>query len=318
MSADVVFQQMVIIFLMIGIGYFLYRKRILRQESSRDFSALITTVCNPAILIASGLDRSNTASRKDLLLVIGIAVLVFFVLIICGIVLPRFLHASETEKKFYNLLSVYGNMGFIGIPVASAVLGSSSLIYVAVFNLIYCLLIYTHGIFVLEYKTGDGSGSGEKASRDWRGLLRKIFNVGTVSGIITILLFWFQISVPVVLSDTINYAGRCTTFLSMVVLGASLSQIRLRDIFNIPKLYLFIALRYILIPVAVGILLKLFFGNGMIVEVSILMMAMPAGNMPMMLAKQRNMECDMMAKGILLSTALSLVTIPIVTYFATL
>lgn len=318
MSADVVFQQMIIIFLMIGTGYFLYKKQILGQESSKDFSSLITTVCNPAILIASGLDRSNTASHKDLLLVIGIAAIVFAVLIVCGIALPRILHAADLEKKFYNMLSVYGNMGFIGIPVASAVLGSSSLIYVAVFNLMYCILIYTHGILVLEHGNGNAGKSGKKPSFDWRDLLSKVFNMGTVSGIITILLFWFQISVPIVLSDTINYAGRCTTFLSMVVLGASLSRIRLRDIFNIPKLYLFIVLRYVLVPVAAGLLLKQFFGNGMIIEVSILMMAMPAGNMPMMLAKQRNMECDLMAKGILLSTVLSLITIPIVTYFATL
>lgn len=315
MSADVVFQQMIIIFLMIAVGYFLYKKEILGQESSKDFSSLITMICNPAILIASGLDRSNTASHRDLLMVIGISILAFCLLILCGLVLPRIIGAPAMEKKFYNLMSVYGNMGFIGIPVASAVLGSDSLIYVAVFNLMYCILIYTHGIFVLEHNTGE---KGRKQSGDLRGLLAKIFNVGTVAGIITILLFWFEVSAPVVLTDTINYAGRCTTFLSMVVLGASLAKIRLRDIFNIPKLYIFIFLRYVIIPIVAGLLLKQVFGNGMIIEVSILMMAMPAGNMPMMLAKQRDMECDMMAKGILLSTVLSLITIPVVTYFATL
>lgn len=302
MSTYVVFQQMLVIFLLIGTGFLIFRKGWCPQESSKYFSFLVTSVCNPAIMVASALDKNTTATRQDILITAGVAAVVYLVLIIAGYLLPVVLRVERDERKLYNMMTVYGNVSFIGIPVVSAVLGTSAVIYVTIFNLFYNVLIYTHGLFVLKPDQG-----GEKKA-SWKSFI----NIGTIAAVASIVIFWYGISLPTVLADSISYAGRCTTFLSMVVLGASLSQIRFREIFSVPRLYIFIAIRMVAFPILVTLVLKQFFSNEMMIQAVLLVIAMPVGNMPLMLANQYGMKCETLSKGILLSTMLSLVTITLV------
>ncbi len=64
MSITVVLQQMVIIFLLIGIGMILFRRKMLSEEGSKQISGLIINVTNPALLICSALEDSPKASRS--------------------------------------------------------------------------------------------------------------------------------------------------------------------------------------------------------------------------------------------------------------
>lgn len=303
MSTMVVFQQMLVILLLIGTGYFLFRKHMMSNCASRDLSCLITMVCNPAIILASAVDETTTATRGDILATAVIAFVSYVVLILLGWILPRILRVKQQERSFYTLMTVYGNTGFIGIPVVSAVLGTAAVIYVTIFNLFFNVLIYTHGIAVLE------AGNGEKKKHSF---WRQFLNVGTLAAVLAIVIFWFQIPLPGVLKDSLTYAGRCTTFLSMVVLGATLAQMPFRELFSGWRLYAFAAVRMILLPVLMGLILGRISDNTMMVGASVLVMAMPVANMPLMLAKQYGLECGVLSKGIVLTTLISLITIPVV------
>ncbi|NCC43927.1 MAG: hypothetical protein EOM18_10180, partial [Clostridia bacterium] len=225
MSTAVVFQQMLMIFILIGVGYLVFKKGWCGQSSSKDLSFLITMVCNPAIMLSSAFDETTTITRHDVLVTAGVSAVVFFGLIILGFILPVILRAPKEESRFYNLMTVYGNLGFIGIPVVSAVLGTSAVIYVTIFVFFFNILIYTHGIFVLK----------PSVKKDEGPFWKKFFNIGTIAGIATIIIFWFKIPMPRLFTESISYMGRCTTFLSMLVLGATLANMRIRDIFTVPR-----------------------------------------------------------------------------------
>lgn len=303
MSTTVVFQQMLVIFILISVGVLVYKKGWCSQGSSKDISSLITMVCNPGIMLASAFEETAAATRKDILITAGIAAAVFFVLILLGFILPVILRVPREERRFYNMMTVYGNMGFIGIPVVAAVLGSAAVIYVTVFILFFNILIYTHGIYILN-------PGGEKG-----GSWKQFFNIGTIAAILTVIIFWFRIPLPVVVTDSITHIGRCTTFLSMLVLGATLSQMNVREIFTVPKLYLFVLVRQILVPVLAVLILKRLFTNELMIGASVIVLSMPVANMPLMMAKKYDMECEIMSKGILLTTILSLFTVTIVSFF---
>lgn len=303
MSTAVVLQQMLVIFLLMGTGFFLFRKHMVSACASRDLSTLITQVCNPAIILASALDENATATRMDILVTGGIAAVSYLALILMGMVLPRLLRVEPGQRRFYSMMTVYGNTGFIGIPVVSAVLGTSAVIYVTVFNLFFNVLVYTHGIAVLR------EGTGERRKHSF---WKNFCNVGTLSAVLAIVIFWFGIPLPRVLGDSLSYAGRCTTFLSMAVLGGTLAQMPLKELFDEWRLYAFVVIRMILFPAAAALILKGMFTNEMMIGASVLVLAMPVANMPLMLAKQYGLECGILSKGIVLTTLLSLITITIV------
>lgn len=324
MSISVVLQQMVIIFILIGIGMVLFRRRLLSEESSKQISGLIINVTNPALLICSALDDGPKASLRDLGIALAAYAAVFVILIAVGFLLPFLLRVPKNLHYAYQMLTVFGNVGFIGIPLASAVLGSESLIFVSIFNLLFNLLIYTLGISLLQRavreQTQEGTAASAKQANETlppasSSRLQKLVNAGTISAAVTILFYLGNFRVPVIISSALSYTGRATTLLSMLVLGVSVAQLAPKEIFSHPKLYLFTLLRQILVPIGCILLMRGLIDNKLILNTMLLMAAVPAANMPLMLAKQMDMETDSISQGIILTTVLSLITVPVVCMF---
>ena len=317
MSIMVVFQQMVIIFLLIGIGMILYRKKMLSEETSKQISGIIINVTNPALLICSAFDDGPKVSLHELGIAFVSYVAVFVILIVIGFLLPYLLGVPGKLHYAYQMLTTFGNVAFIGIPLASAVLGSESLIFVSIFNLLFNFLVYTFGMSMLQRAAAlqaakDGSVP-EKSSASDR--LKKLVNAGTISAALTILFYLGNFRIPVIVSSTLSYMGRATTLLSMLVLGVSVAQMAPRDIFSNPRLYIFTFLRQIMVPIACILLMRGLLDNKLILNTMLLMLAVPAANMPLMLAKQMGMETESISQGIILTTVLSLVTVPVACLF---
>lgn len=306
MSITVVIQQMVIIFILIGIGLLLYKKEMLSESTSRQMSGLIINLTNPALLICSALQEGDKVSLQELGMALAVDLLIYAALIGISFLIPRILRVPERNRYSYRMLTIFGNVGFIGIPLASAVLGAESLIFVSIYNLLYNILIYTLGVSILER----AAAKQESAFR-WQ----KLVNAGTVSAAVTIVLYLGDFTAPAVVSSTLNYVGQATTLFSMLVLGVSVAQMTFRDIFGHPRLYGFTLLRQILVPVGCILLLRPFIGNPLILKTTALMLAVPAGNMPLMLSKQLHIDTDTISQGIILTTLLGLVTIPVVSLF---
>ena len=312
MSITVVIQQMVIIFILIGIGMILFRRRLLSEEGSKQISGLIINVTNPALLICSALDDGPKASLRDLGIALAAYAAGFAILIAVGFLLPCLLRVPKDLHYAYQMLTVFGNVGFIGIPLASAVLGSESLIFVSIFNLLFNLLIYTLGISLLQRAAGQAE---KEVTIPSSGRLQKLVNAGTVSAAVTVIFYLGNFHVPTVISSALSYTGRATTLLSMLVLGVSVAQIAPKEIFSHPKLYLFTLLRQILVPIGCILFMGSLIDNRLILNTMLLMVAVPAANMPLMLAKQLDMETDSISQGIILTTILSLVTVPVACLF---
>ena len=333
MSITVVLQQMIMIFILIGIGLLLYKKEMLSEITSKQISGIIVNVTNPALLICSAFQEGPKVSLPELGMALGIYLIVYAVLIAVSFLIPRILRVPDMYHYSYQMLTIFGNVGFIGIPLASAVLGTESLIFVSIYNLIYNILIYTFGISLLQKAAVKQSTATQHAavgsvsqsipvgqsvdsntrvtSFSWK----KLINAGTISAAATIIFYLSDFNIPVIASSTLTYMGQATTLLSMLVLGASVAQMTPKDIFSHPRLYGFTLLRQILVPIGCILLLRPFIQNPLILNTTALMLAVPAANMPLMLSKQLHVETDTISQGIILTTILSLVTIPVVSLF---
>lgn len=317
MSVTIVLQQMIIIFILIGIGMVLYRSKMLSEETSKQISGIIINVTNPALLICSAFDDGPKVSLRELGIALVSYAAVFAILIAVAFLIPYILGVPKKLHYAYQMLTIFGNVGFIGIPLASAVLGSESLIFVSIFNLLFNLLIYTFGMSTLQraasLQAAEGASIPESSLTSGR--LQKFINAGTISAAATIIFYLGDFQVPVIVSSTLSYTGRATTLLSMLVLGVSVAQINPKDIFSHPRLYVFTLLRQILVPIGCVLLMRGLIDNKLILNTMLLMVAVPAANMPLMIAKQMDMDTDSISQGIILTTVLSLVTVPIACLF---
>ncbi len=269
--------------------------------TSKKLSTIVVDVCNPALIMASILSGNMTAGHKDLIYAVILGAAFYAVLVVIGFVMPRILRVAPDKRKFYNLMSVYTNTGFLGIPVAKAILPANAILYVVVVNIMYSLLFYTHGLTVL--------GKGETGETSEKGGIRHALNPGTIMAILSLLVFWFNVKLPPILANTVEYVGNATVFLSMALLGVAVARSNVLKAFKDGRIWAFIALRMILFPLIVAVVLKHIGLDETAILAMCLMAEVPVGNLPMIQAEKKGMDISVLSAAIAVTTAVSLITI---------
>ena len=189
----------------------------------------------------------------------------------------------------------------MGIPVANAVLGKEAILYISIFMAIFNISIFSYGILLL------GGTGGDKLQ------FRKMINPGTVSAVAAVLLYLGSVSVPTILLDPITAVGNTTTPLAMMVIGASLANGKVRDLFTEKSMILFTILRLLILPLlAWGVCQILGVQDRLLAGALILISGMPVASNTVMLCTELNRDGDYIAKGLLISTLASVVTIPLI------
>lgn len=296
MGAFVVLRQMSMIAILVIIGIGLEKKKVLNEQGTKVISKLVVDICNPVLIVSTILSGNITVTHREFLNGVGVAAVIYAVFILIGTLLPALIGIPGDERKFYSLMSIYGNVGFLGIPVAKAILSENAMIYVIICNVFYCLLFYTHGIITL---------SSGKEKMD----IKKIFSPGVIMSILALLIFWFDLEVPEVLAKTVEYIGSPTVFLSMVLLGASVARSNfIRDMKN-ARLWIFILVRLVVVPALAVIVLRTVGAADEMVRTFCLMCAVPVGNLPMIQAEKIGERTDILSRGIIVTTVFSFLSI---------
>lgn len=299
MSTLIILKQMVMIAILVAIGFAMYRKRIVDDHTSRGMSVIVTDICNPALALSCALQGNIQATNMDVLKGLGIAAIIYGIMCLIGFLIPKLLGIKGNQQKFYNLMTVYSNTGFIGIPVAKAVLSDTAMLYVIIFNVMFSLYFYTHGILVMA--------EGKERIR-----IRNLINPGTVMSTLTILIVCLHITLPTIISSTIIYVGGATTFLSMSLLGISLAKASFREIVGERILYPYVLLRMLAIPLLLSFVMKLLHVPHDMLMAFTLMLSMPAANLPMIQAEKIGEDTTVLSRGIVMTTVFSLASITLV------
>jgi predicted permease len=166
------------------------------------------------------------------------------------------------------------------------------------------LLLYTVGI-LLAAKSG---GNTEKLS------LKKCINPGVISVLIAIILFVTRLEVPTLIEKPISLLGSMTTPLSMLIIGVSLSEIKIREIFNNFRMYIFTIIKLVVIPLLVFLALSPFDLDPTLVGVTVVIAGMPVATNAVIVSTEYKGNVDLASKGVFLTTMFSVVTIPIIVF----
>ncbi|MGM9593917.1 MAG: AEC family transporter [Candidatus Onthomonas sp.] len=305
-----IFGKMLTIAVLLILGVVIYKAGIVSVQGSKEISALVIQICCPLMIIYNALEDESVFTLAELAAILAVCTGVYLVLLAAGELLPRLLRMPKEKRPFYTMLSLFGNVGFIGLPVGLSILGSGSMLYIVIFNMMYSVFFYTYGLVTMSRAVGQTIPFQPKS----------LVNAGTVSCVIALGIYLFRaihpFSAPALVTDALGYVSCTTTFLAMLVLGVNLATAPLREVLGNLRMYGFVLLRFLGLPCLLAVLLgRLLPGEPMLVSSMALMAAMPAGNMSVMLASNYNAETDTLTSGIVLSTLLCTVMIPVVSLF---
>lgn len=241
--AILIVNQILKMLIILLIGYFCYKIKLVDQQGNTMMANLLLMVVNPLVAVMS----LQTDYRPELLKGLAISYLLAFAAHGIAIMVSHLLirKTGNEEYSIERFNCVYSNCGFIGIPLIQSILGSEGVFYLTAYMTTFNILSWTHGIALM---TGKASWKTMK-----KGLLSPMI-FGCAAGL---LLFIFQIRIPSVPADAFTYVANMNTPLAMLIAGFSVAQTDLGKMVQNPKIYLISALKLFLIPSLVLILLML-------------------------------------------------------------
>lgn len=308
MSEIIVLQQMLILFAMMAIGYGLWKIKWLDDGSCKGISKLVVNVFNPLLLLGSiaGYDFENAHLHVGQNLIF--VAVYFIVLFVMGLLVVWILRLKNPKKNFYRMMMMFSNIGFIGIPLVRALLGREYVLYIAFYILVYNVLLYTYGIYLAVRSNPSSKGDNQFP-------IKKIVNPGVIGCIVAIIIFVCRIPIAEPVVTFLNYMGDTCIPLSMILIGTSVAKMDLKKVFSDVKMYFFIAVKMLVIPICAALICKGIPVDDGVYKVFIIECAVPIGSIITLIAQEYGAEDDSAVIGVVLSTLLSVATIPIVAIF---
>ncbi len=306
MDPKLVLQQMIVIMILIWTGFICQKIGRANDQNKKFCSFLVINIYNPCLLISSVLNQSSQRDYTSIFVMFIAATCMFIIFIIAGCIASFFVK-SHSDKVTLKLMFIFSNLGFIGLPVIKAVLGNDYVIYNAIFNLVYNVIFYTYAVSLTnETKVKIFSCQ----------TLKNIFSTGTIGGITAITLFFLNISLPQIISQSLNYLGNVCVPMALFIIGITLGeQKHLSKIFTNMKLYTFFAIKMILIPVILCFVIKAAPMSEELKYLTLLMVSMPVGSLPLLILAEKGWDCSFCSNGIIITTILSVVTLPLIALF---
>ena len=299
MITQILLQQTIIMFALMLLGLLLSRRGMITEQGSRDLSNVLLYAVIPCVILRSYMSEFSTEKLRAMGLSALIAVIAFAASIAVAYL------TCGTRHRIENFSVAFGNAGFIGIPLVTAVFGPEAAFYVVSFSTFANLLQWTYGIVII---------SGKKETMN----LRMVFvNPVFISMVIGIALFVLQPTLPTVVTGTIGYIADGNTVLAMIILGYYLSKVQLRGLFADVRLYLFSALRLLVVPaVTILVFLPFPFARGEITLITLIAAATPIASSTAIFAQKFGQDYRRAVSYVCLSTILSVATLPLVMLFA--
>lgn len=301
------FQQMVVVMILIGVGFVSCRRKMLSGTGLQNLSKLTADVFNPAIIFSSMVVHTEGQKPEFVGGIFLVAAAMFLVCIAVGWIFSRILSGERTKRTVYHLMFIFTNLGFIGIPVVSSLLGERYVFYVAIYIFEFNVLFYTLGIFLIDRIDGEKKAGSVSLFEK----IKPLFNMGTLACAAALLVFATGIKVPAVIGQPVSYLGDAAVPVSLIIIGANVArQPDLGHIFTSRESYLFLFLKMLALPTVCVLVLKFLPMPEAIRQVSMVMMGMPVASMPLVVLTERKIESEECSGGIILTSIASVLTLP--------
>lgn len=291
-----VIQQIIILYLVAGIGFLLTKVKVFDNQTIRAMTSLTANVGIPALTVVKLLDVDDPALLPSLMQTILISFLLLGVLL--GVSFLIFRRETQVRRSIFVQMAAFCNCGFMGYPVVEAALGATGLMHAIGFNMAYCFMTWTVGVRLFA---GKQPGS-------WK----KMLNPSLIASVISMAMFAMSMRLPTVVHAGLNYLASMTTPLSMLITGAYMTRIT-RDIAVDKKMWAGCGLRLVAFPLLTLALMLLLPILQVQKEALFIIMLMPCGSVMVIQALTYGTEesARMATGGVALSTILSAATIPL-------
>ena len=321
-----------VLFIMMVPGILLKKCNFVSEGFGKGISNLVLYIAQPSLIVYAYLSCKNTFGE------IWQNCLMTFILSVIGhviftvVTLPLFRKSPKCRRDMLRFATIFSNAAFMGIPLIQSMLGPEAAIYASIYNITFNIFLWTLGVFICtsedkcECKEGANSSSNLKEKFN-KYVIKLIIHPVTLASVIGLVLLITGVNVSLlesvhldIISTSLEMVSSLVAPLSMVVIGLRIPDISFKDIkatFCDTGIYLFIALRHFLLPLAVTLVMYVLSLLGTNISavtrtVILILSATPAASSTAMFAEKYNCDVPYASTLVVISTVLSIASMPIV------
>lgn len=293
--------QVFVLYVMVAVGFISDKLRVFTEKTARASNDLLFYVITPCVVINSFLGTTFSSSTAS-----G-----FALAIVCSVIAhgagilfaaPLFNKNKEDKNRtIYKYACVYGNLGYMALPLANAVLGEMGVFFCSGAVIVFNTMCFTHGIWLINKGNKDVSFS----------LKTLILNPGVISVLIGLPLFLFSVKLPAVISQPISFIASMNTPFAMMIFGTYLANTDLKTMFKVKEQYLIMLVRLIAVPLVVMLVTKVLKFDSVLTTACMISASAPSANNTVMFSAKYGKDTALASKIVALNSFVSILTIPI-------
>lgn len=301
---SIFYSSLIVIFIIIIFGFFLGRIKWINKTTNSQLVNLLLMVFMPAALFSAFPNNFNEEySSLFFMGLIGGIVTMILVIIAAKIVYNKKFFKGELSYEA-QFAFAFNNATFLGYPLISMAFGEQGIIPYCGFIIAFNLALFSYGVWLFERKLSP------------KFFLKIITNPNILAVLLGMTLFLLHLDfskIAPITNSAIGYIANATTPLSLLCVGYMLSTANFKKIFKKWKLFIVALIQLVAAPLITFFVTKIIFNfPDEVVLICTLIQALPTATSLGLFAEKYKGDVAEASQLVVVSTLMSIVTLPII------
>ncbi len=298
-NVQIAAQQVGILYIIVLIGIVCDKIGLFSEKTAKACTDLLFYIITPCVIIKSFLAQEFTKETGiSLLIAVGCGFLMHFVAIALNI--PLFRKGDSEQNRLFRYSAIYGNVGYMTLPLTEAILGSEGVFYCSAVVMAFNVVSFTHGVYVMN---SEGGKFDKK---------KLILNPGVISVLIGLPLFLLKVNLPEIINAPMTYISTMQTPVAMLIFGTFLAHTKINDIFRHKKIIIVSFMKLIVLPAVMIGIYYLFGLSGTLLTALAISSCAPTANNTVMFAAKFEKDTSLAAQIVATVSFISIITMPVI------
>ena len=301
-SFTVVGTQVLILFILIGIGFVGTKAGIIKKEGVSTITEIMLYIVTPCVIIHAFQRDFEPGLLKGFLIAFAAAVLSH---VICTsdfkIKILLIIHNEDDDKKrLFRFGVIFSNCGFMSLPLLDALLGSEGVFYGASYVAVFNLFLWSYGLVLMDTKGGALS------------VKKILFNPGVIPVVIGLIFFFTSFRLPNIIGIPVEYLAALNTPVPMLVIGYNVSRLDLKKAMRDKDEYIMMLLRLLVCPAIILAIMYMAGIRGNLLVACAVSASAPVAASSTMFTIKFGGNSELSAETVAVSTLLSIITMTLI------
>jgi len=290
--------KVAVILIFIVVGYATVKLGVFSQKGLGEITSLLLYIVTPCLIVTSFLSaESGSLDAWSMFLAFALPAASMFMSIAGSYLFFR--KEEPNRRKVLRFALIFCNVGFMGVPLVQGIVGTEGVLYSSFFIVVFNVISWTYGYTMM--------GGGKIR------LKTLLLNPGVIGLVIGLPLYFLDVQLPEIIASPVEMMSAVNTPLAMIVVGGYIARVKWKEFISDIAVYKMAFLRLLVAPALYLALALLVRPNDALLLSSVIQAATPVAANTVLFAVQFKNDAELASKSIAVTTALSVITIPLFT-----